>query len=140
MSNVGKEGEVWAKGMLDIFLASDLIGGLCIGHDSLLCHITNTPQISVARNKRFITHKSIAWRLCSKLHCLSSSNCTSSSRPPLSRLLSIPKAGEEKLAGHAVALKGFHLHVIGKSKSMAMPDFKGAVQSGPTWKEEPGKC
>lgn len=52
----------------------------------------------------------------------------------------ISKAWEEKLAGSAVALKGSHLPVIGKSKSMAMPNFKGLVQSGPTGKEEPGKC
>lgn len=122
MSNEGKEGEVWAESMLDIFLGSDLVGGLCVGHDSLLCHSNkHSPNLSGSKQEVYYSpNTSIARRFCSKLHCLSSSSCTSSSRPPLSRMLSISKAGEEKLAGHAVALKGFQLHVIGKSKSPAI--------------------
>lgn len=37
------------------------------------------------------------------------------SGPPLSRILSVSKAGEENLASHAVALEDFYLHVMGKS-------------------------
>lgn len=37
------------------------------------------------------------------------------SGPPLSRILSVSKAGGENLASHEVALEDFYLHVMGKS-------------------------
>lgn len=111
---------------------------------TIVCYatVTDTPQISVAQNKRFITHTT------SLLHGGSAPSCTVSAHevaPAHQGLHHLeccqsPRQGKRNWQVMQWALKGFHVHVIGQSKSMALPDFKGAVQSGPTWKKEPGKC
>lgn len=65
------EGEVWAENMLDIFLGSDLVGGLCVGQVSWLNHSNkHSPNLSGSKQKVYCSHnKSIARRFCSKLHC-----------------------------------------------------------------------
>lgn len=66
---MGTEGEVWAESMLDIFLGSDLRGGLCVGRHSWLSHSNkHSPNLSGSKQKVYCSHKSIAQRSCSKLH------------------------------------------------------------------------